>query len=397
MARCPKCRGHVEIKPDQIEVKCPQCGAVLKRPPMKQAPVSPTHLHREEDRAASESADKPKGDEKGKRRRFIWVGVTALCIILGVALLLVARPWLGERLREAKERRVRARAVKARAATYPQYLGKAKPFYDALLRTNSDLEVGINYVAFGERLREMNFQCNKWKEGVGAEERGYPSGHAMQAALLHYVAATTHWKNSIDLSGSKVFSERVDNYERQRQRCWEVASGCIAMAKVCMEAMDVKEVLSGSPCMVCDGTGTLSCLDCKGTGVCTSCKGTRKCNPCEGTGKCDKCKGTGKCEECEGRGKCEHCKGSGKSAGLFGDLRTCTYCEGTGKCKYCEGSGNCDRCKGTGNCYLCGGTGKCKWCEGTGKCVDCEGDGRVECPLCLGTGFYPPKAASVGE
>ena len=36
MARCPKCKTHVEMKPDEDEVTCPECGAVLKRPPAKE-------------------------------------------------------------------------------------------------------------------------------------------------------------------------------------------------------------------------------------------------------------------------------------------------------------------------------------------------------------------------
>lgn len=80
-------------------------------------------------------------------------------------------------------------------------------------------------------------------------------------------------------------------------------------------------------CSSCDGSGEVSCRDCRGGYV-----------------SCEKCDGSGviPCEECDGEG-CEECDG---------DYMTCPECDGDGefKCTSCNGSGEeeCHDCDGEG-------------------------------------------------
>jgi len=159
-----------------------------------------------------------------------------------------------ERLAKERERR---------AETYPAYHRKIQAFQDALLRIRSDLEVGINISSYGERVREANFQYNKWTRLLDAKEVLYPSARLLEAALNRYVVAMKHWDRSIQ--GPKSSREREKLY---MQFEWRTASTILARASACMSSRDVVKPMF---CPQCLGQGKAGEGDSKAT--CTLCKG----------------------------------------------------------------------------------------------------------------------------
>lgn len=255
---------------------------------------------------------------------------------------------LAQEKREADEKRLAAER-RRREELYKEYLQKSEAFYDSLYRTNSDLQVGITLQVFGDRVRDMNFQYNKWVESLTNQEKLYPSARLMEAALNRYLKSQEIWQKRIGES-DKDWPEVLDIL---LQNHWKKATILLSWAKECRQKSDV---VQKQPCLVCEGKGKLICPVCSDTG---------KCPVCEGTGKykwdCPICSGTGKCSVCEGTGKWE-----GKM--------TCYRCSGTGKCSVCEGKGKMT----------------CSMCSGTGKCRRCKGGPMGECPVCAGTGSFPP-------
>jgi len=218
--------------------------------------------------------------------------------------------------REAKEkeRRIREKLTEERRAKYLKYKEKTRAFYESLLETESALEVGINYLTYMERVREMNFEAKKWEDALGGNEPKFPSALAMKLALAYYVLAGEFWKRQIDSEYEILLGEM--------QQCWQISDGLIQMARLCMDGEDL---VSELPCKVCGCTGKIPCANCSGTGKCPLCEGSGICDLCHGTGrfvgdKCFSCKGTGKCSRCSGTGKCKECGGSGK--------KVCPLCEG---------------------------------------------------------------------
>jgi tetratricopeptide (TPR) repeat protein/phage FluMu protein Com len=163
---------------------------------------------------------------------------------------------------EDKERVILAKVREERAATYPRYAEKSKVFYESLLRTETALQVGINYMGYMERVREMNFERKRWEDSLGGEEAIYPSALAMKTALACYVEAAGYWKLKTD---SDYGSAR---YELQMQESWHRAGGIIQMARLCMDGQDA---VSGLPCKVCEASGTEAfgkpCSFCNGAKV----------------------------------------------------------------------------------------------------------------------------------
>jgi hypothetical protein len=190
------------------------------------------------------------------------------------------------------------RQAKAREATYGEYLRKSEEFFDSLLRTSSDLEVGISYKDFGDRLRDMNFKYNKCTDALNAEEKRYLSVRLMEVTLNQFIASQDNWKNR--------FGEKRGPYwyaEIMMQWRWKLATEALAWVKNCRKC---KDALPSQQCTSCGGKGTL---------VCPWCAGTRQCPLCKG--KMDKyhiCCITGDCEACDRKGAftCPICQGTGK-------------------------------------------------------------------------------------
>ena len=213
---------------------------------------------------------------------------------------------------------------------YNQYLQKSEAFFDSLFRTSSDLEVGINHLKFQERIQDMNFQYNKWAESLTTAETLYPSAQLMVATLNCYLASQQHWQDKIDTQNKT----HAQWSETCMQNEWRKATVILSWAKLCHQNSDAVE---RQDCILCEGSGELSCPVCKGTGKCPVCRGSVDYNiPCPFCGKPPFTTGN------------------------------CSFCRGTG-----EYNTHCGQCV-------------------DGRCIKCSGKGVEECPVCNGTGSFPP-------
>jgi hypothetical protein len=212
-----------------------------------------------------------------------------------------------QRQREAEER---AKAELARrAATYSAYAEKTQPFFDSVLRTKSDLEVGVNYRDFGSRVQDMNFRYNKWVASLNEFEKTYPSALVLERALDAYTRSQQHWSADFRSDASSYPSYYYSDSMRQFE--WVVAGRCLKLAAL---MMDKKDVFPSIDCSGCEGLGVVKCPHCEGKKACPTCKGTSHevLYLLREGGFC-----------CRAKNVCQVCGGSG--------LRVCAMCGGTKK------------------------------------------------------------------
>ena len=179
-------------------------------------------------------------------------------------------------------------------------------------------------------------------------------------------------------------------------------------------------------CHLCNGCGTVECLDCHGTGIIDSCvlcngKGYFHCDVCNDTGfaPCDQCGGSGYttkpasgCWACHGSGVCYFCGGAGYVLVTAGDTGNVVYhADGTPEtdvCVFCKGAKYCVNCMNI-PCNFCNTDGNGQdsgMIECTAhntdfelgsECPDCHGAGVIYCgdsfngynwcPCCWGSGI----------
>ena len=382
-----ECGFKTQVRDDLVgkKVKCPSCGRVVILPSFDGSSQHTSYDERETQAKREEYPRSPGQIDSEKKSRTKWyalIGGVLVIAVVGIGILALNwEPRLPER--------------NNRDETYNQYLQKSEAFFDSVYRTSSDLEVGINHQKFQERIQDMNFQYNKWAESLTAEEKLYPSARLLEATLNCYLKSQTHWQSKIDTQNKT----HAQWSETCMQNEWGKARVMLSWAKECRQMSDLVE---GQHCILCEGDGELSCPVCNSTGKCPICKGAVNysipCLSCKETGDCSFCGGDGstntRCLRCEGNGKCFLCKGTGNSYAMF----ACSECKGTGNCSYCEGAGSynttCSICEGTGKCSSCRGTGQynthCGQCF-DGRCRECLGKGTEECPVCAGSGSFPPQ------
>jgi hypothetical protein len=181
-----------------------------------------------------------------------------------------------------EEARARSKMVE-RGKVYASYLNKTQEFYELLLRTTSDLEVGMNYADFTVRLRDLNWKLKKWDESLNSEEKKFLSSRLMRLAFFSYEMSLMWWKNKINDEYASV--KAMD--EALMQDEWHTAGAALKMAKT---SLDGKDLLTDLPCLLCDNGKKLcipcsikntkdpSCKICKGQGYCACpwCNGTLK-------------------------------------------------------------------------------------------------------------------------
>ena len=158
-------------------------------------------------------------------------------------------------------------------------------------------------------------------------------------------------------------------------------------------------------CHLCNGCGTVECLECHGTGILDSCvlcggKGHFHCDVCNDTGfvHCEQCGGTGYmttpadgCWACHGSGVCYFCGGAGYIVVTAGDTGNVVYnADGTPEtdvCVFCKGAKYCVNCMGI-PCHRCNTDGKGSN-PGMMECTAHNTDFALgsECPDCHGTGI----------
>jgi len=137
-------------------------------------------------------------------------------------------------------------------------------------------------------------------------------------------------------------------------------------------------------CPVCNGSGTIICLECNGTGICCDCE------RCEGTGYNHFNAGPD-CPHCHGSGVCSECNGVGQIVVTNGEDGGIVYIEEgvpeMGPCPSCPGDGICANCHG-GDYSNPAYSEICEGCQGTGK-IYCHDDlnGYRWCPCCWGSGI----------
>lgn len=189
-----------------------------------------------------------------------------------------------------------------RTEIYKEYAQKVQPFLDAVLRTKSDLEVGVNYRDFGSRVQDMNFQYNKWVASLSAAEKRYPSALVLERVLNGYVRSQKHW--SSQFADGKEWKTAYYYSDTMRQFEWLVAGKCLTLATT---MIGQKDMFVAIDCPGCGGRGTLTCPHCDGKKACPDCKG-------EGHICCAYKK---VCQVCFGGGtvECPMCGGSKKTPG----------------------------------------------------------------------------------
>jgi len=189
------------------------------------------------------------------------------------------------RIRAAAEQDAINKAKLAeRGKAYAGYLKKSQEYQDLLLRTSSDLEIGINIRDFNERLRDLNWQYKKWDESLNKEERNFLSARFLSVALMHYRLSLMWWEQKIKSEYTK------DLLEVYIQNEWHTAAMALKMAKASIEGNDL---LNELPCLMCDG-GQCKCVICA-----SKASPDPQCKICQGKGyyTCVWCKGTGKVEQ----------------------------------------------------------------------------------------------------
>lgn len=178
-------------------------------------------------------------------------------------------------------------------------------------------------------------------------------------------------------------------------------------------------------CHLCNGCGTVMCLECQGTGILDTCvlcggKGYFHCDVCNDTGfiACNQCGGSGYtsvpnpgCWACHGSGVCYFCGGAGYVVVTAGDTGNVVYKEDgtpeTEVCVYCKGAKYCVNCLNI-PCNRCNhedngphpGLMECNFHNSDfalgSQCPDCHGAGIIYCgdsfngynwcPCCWGSG-----------
>lgn len=207
----------------------------------------------------------------------------------------LARQDREEAAKRAEEKRQQVAAEMERKTSYLEYRAKTQAFYDSLFRTNSDLEVGINFQDFGDRIRDMNFQYNKWVASLSPAELRYPSARLMEVALNAYIASRNYWQAK--------FGEKRGAYwyaDTMRQFKWRVASASLEWIKDCFDNYDV---MPEQECVSCKGKGTVTCHWCSGSSKCPL--RLHEYGICCMDGKCGACdaKGSFTCPICGGSGR----------------------------------------------------------------------------------------------
>ena len=161
---------------------------------------------------------------------------------------------------------------------YKQYLEKSKSLYEALLRIDSDLEVGVNYVTYGDRLRDLNLQYNKWRESLTAVERTYLSAKLMTLARESHSSAYECWGLIIKFTSAGASADGIAPAKEIQQSWWKTASVARALAKTSFSQKD-------------HSTEFITCPRCAGMGELTDIRippgETKhpKCPVCAGTGE----------------------------------------------------------------------------------------------------------------
>jgi hypothetical protein len=197
--------------------------------------------------------------------------------------------------RDAEEAQRRAQS---REASYAEYWRKTDDFFDALLRTNSDLEVGVSYLEFGNRVRDTNFKYNKWVDSLAPGEKLNLSARLMEVVLNQYITSQSDWKNRLGEERGPYWYSKI-----MMQWRWHVASITIAIIKDCKKTQDI---LPSQPCPLCIGAGSVPCPWCHGTAKCPLCKGVgSRFGICCLAGNCEACghKGSLPCSICMGTGR----------------------------------------------------------------------------------------------
>lgn len=191
-----------------------------------------------------------------------------------------------------------------RVDTYPKYEEKTQPFLDAIIRTQSDLEVGINNGDFGSRVQDMNFRYNKWVAALSPAEKTYPSALMLERVLNSYTRSQKRW--SAKLGKHPEYYRPYYYSDSMRQFEWTVAGSCL---KLTTRMMGQKDIFESTECPGCGGKGTLTCPHCEGKKLCPTCGGhsTKENGPscCNGDNRCQVCLGTGtvQCPMCGGTKK----------------------------------------------------------------------------------------------
>jgi hypothetical protein len=183
------------------------------------------------------------------------------------------------RARALADEEARARAkTEERGKAYASYLNKTQEFYDLLLRTTSDLEVGMNYADFTARLRDLNWKLKKWDESLNSEEKKFLSSNLMRRAFSHYQISLMWWDMKIKSQYVKEMAEALLQDE------WHTAKAALKMAKTSLEG---KDLLPDIPCLICD----------RGKKICVTCASKNSKDP-----NCKSCKGQGcyTCTFCNG-------------------------------------------------------------------------------------------------
>ena len=142
-------------------------------------------------------------------------------------------------------------------------------------------------------------------------------------------------------------------------------------------------------CHLCNGCGTVECLDCHGTGV----LGT--CGLCGGAGEfhCDGCGDTCwiECPECHGSAYVGLSKEAVEATKQGKPDAGCWNCHGSGVCSYCNGTG-CEivtNGEDGGVVYNADGTPE------TSPCISCKGSGV--CSNCIGSSNWAARQAEMLE
>lgn len=218
------------------------------------------------------------------------LGIVVLFAVVALIVGVVFFSWRAN-MNRAK---TTAACIKSQQVASPEYVSRSQKYFDSLRRLCSDIEVGISYVDFAARVRDLNYERKVFSEmkccnGL-ADMR---SDFHMFLATVAFTGSLESWKTSIDYDSEK--------YKRILQREW--ANAHVELATMFRKG----EIINPIVCPMCEGKMKFICLYCKD-----------HCRLCNNTGKyLNKeclCKCRGGCNICENTGevKCSVCGGKGK-------------------------------------------------------------------------------------